>query len=241
MMITAVLFSSAIFISGCDLFNLNTTLAVAAVKHFTEITGVRSVVFDKKVKQMKVTTTDNKIYWVSDKTRKVVTVHGEMIAKTLNPQALPLLKEAAIKRANDYVSLIYDDFENLTPGYTFPLSDGRYELHWLMTDKNNAILPGEVSIIIDSDTGRLYNYRYYLQPYSISTIPKITRDQAINIADNLLGETYRQKEVINCRLFVEMPDREQLNWKIEYKGGGFITIDALTGKQIKPLMQNVTF
>lgn len=219
--------------------------AAEAVKKFAKVTDIKKVQIDSSDPYYKVNPTymvtsgDGKEYWVNAKSGKVKAILGKMDAKPLDKSELPLTKEAAIMRAEDHVRTLYEGFDELKLADAFLDSDANsYEFVWRQLDDNGAVLRRWVSVNINLDTGDMDGYSAKDEETTISTKPRVTKEDAIRNAKLGLKSTTK----IIGTILVVAKDREgveRLVWGVKHRDDstGEIElsnayIDAITGENI---------
>lgn len=182
---------------------------------------------------------DGREYWVNAINGKITSISGKMDAKPLDKSELPLTKEAAIKRAEDYVRTLYDGFEKLKLVEVMLNGNKKsYQLAWKQFDENNAELQKRVFINIDFTTGELGGYVAKNEEATISTKPRITKEEAVKTAILELQSTAEVKGTV-LKVTKDLEGNERLIWGVEYRDDssgeietGYISIDAITGENI---------
>lgn len=220
--------------------------AAETVKKFSNVTDIKKVSIDPNDPFYKENPTyeitnkdDDRIFWVNGKTGELDGIIGKVDATSVDKSKLPLTKEAAIRRASDYVSTLYDNFDELKLTQVI-LNDNKksYELMWQKIDENGAELPNQAWINIDFTTGEMGGYVAKNDETTISTKPQISKEEAIENAKLGLRST---TEIIGTDLKVlkKRQGEQRLAWLVEYYDDStgliatdYIAIDAITGENI---------
>ena len=191
---------------------------------------------------------------VVDAETGVIQHAGILSHTTLHRPRNPVTEEEAQRIAETYARAYVEDFNRmeLYEGHSDSSgpgefnSDRLYAASWSLRDSDSgAWLPIWVSMLIDLETGELYQFIQGAHEYDGPTIPVVTQEEAIEIAlDQARQDPRSQPEVSvsKVKLWVSPtlpeisddgsigPSDLRLNWLVSLNGASVdLMVDAITG------------
>ncbi|MBE0448042.1 MAG: PepSY domain-containing protein [Actinobacteria bacterium] len=180
--LAALSLGAVALISGKD---ISPSKAITAVRNFAKVNTIKSIVKDEfkgKRSVYEIVSDDNRVFWVDAKTGKVTGVVGKLDEEPVGGQDLPLTKEAARERAENYIKNKFERFEELELINTTAGPGNIYTFTWQKVDDNGARYPRWATITVDTETGKLGSYASRDEEIHISTKPQVSKDEAIQAA-----------------------------------------------------------